>query len=47
MESSRSLRRRAKPNTFEPDDLANIHAFLAGRRMHGAGDIPGVKGATS
>jgi hypothetical protein len=32
-------------NTFEPDDLANIHAFLREDvEWHGAGDTPGVKG---
>jgi hypothetical protein len=32
-------------NTFEPDDLAKIHAFLREDvEWHGAGDIPGVKG---
>jgi hypothetical protein len=32
-------------NTFEPQDLENIHAFLREDvEWHGAGDIPGVKG---
>jgi len=32
-------------NTFEPEDIANIHAFLREDvEWHGARDIPGVKG---
>ncbi len=32
-------------NTFEPDDIANIEAFLREDvEWHGAGNIPGVKG---
>ena len=41
-ESAEATRER---NTFEPEDIANIHAFLREDvEWHGARDIPGVKG---